>query len=665
MTLWPDDTFVDFEHGVNTAVKKLRQALGDSVESPKFVGTVPKVGYRFLVSVEWVPSPEEFRKPHNELPVSSGNPPVAERLAGKRLLRTRRAIVTGLIAVAALASVFLYRSPLLRPKAPEPSLSLAVTAVGEKYSPSLSPDGRELAFSWNGAGGPYFSIYMKLIGTEEPIRLTKQESIDFNPVWSPDGRYIAFCRIQKSATGIYIIPALGGTERKVRDTHWEEREFYEVFWYFGRLSWSPDGKLLAFSDRPSSSEPTSIYLLPLDSLTVRRLTSTSGRPGDYNPAFSPDGKTLAFNRGSQGVTSIYTIPVAGGEEHIVTAGSQFGWGLAWTADGRDIIFGRAAWLARSGWLWKVSADGGKPERLQFGQEGTEPSIRGHRLVYARQITNVNIWSRKLDSLQATKPAERFLASTTIESGPQFSPDGSMIAFESTRSGASEVWMCRSDGTNLLQLTHFNTVTGTPRWSPDGRQIAFDSRAPGNADIYVMDARGGSIRQITYESAADVIPSWSRDGRWIYFASDRSGNWQIWKMPSAGGTAVQVTRQGGYGGFESPDGNFFYYAKGATVPGLWRISTIGGEETEIIGSLEPGYWGYWDIVESGVYYLDTTVKPGIVFFDFNTGLTKRLFDLESRPARELPGLGVSPDGKMILYTQLDALIRDFVLVENFR
>ena len=187
--------------------------------------------------------------------------------------------MTGLIAVAALASVFLYRSPLLRPKAPEPSLSLAVTAVGEKYSPSLSPDGRQLAFAWNGGSGPYFSIYMKLIGTEEPLRLTRQESVDYNPVWSPDGRYIAFCRIQKGETGIYIVPALGGAERKVRDTHWEEREFYEVFWYFGRLSWSPDGKLLAFSDRPSSSEPTSIYLLSLDSLTVRRLTSTSGRPG--------------------------------------------------------------------------------------------------------------------------------------------------------------------------------------------------------------------------------------------------------------------------------------------------------------------------------------------------------------------------------------------------
>jgi Tol biopolymer transport system component/DNA-binding winged helix-turn-helix (wHTH) protein len=665
VALWPDDTFVDFEHGVNTAVKKLRQALGDSVENPEFIETVPKVGYRFLVPVERVPRPDRVQKPHNDLSVRSVDSLVAEPLGWRELLATRNGIVAGLIAVATLASVFLYRSPLLRTKAPEPSLSLAVASLGEKYSPSLSPDGKQLAFSWNGGEGPYFSIYLKLVGTEEPLRLTKLKSVDYNPVWSPDGHYLAFCRIQKGGTGIYIIPALGGAEREVRGTHWEEREFYEVFWYFGRISWSPDGKLLAFSDRANSNEPTSIYLLSLDLLAIRRLTSTSELPGDYNPAFSPDGKTLAFNRGSRGVTSIYTIPVAGGEEHRAITGSQFGWGLAWTADGRDIVFGRASWLARSGWLWNVRAQGGEPERLQFGQEGTEPSIRGNRLVYARQITNLNIWRRKLNSAHLSVTSDKLLSSTTIESGPQFSPDGSRIAFESTRSGASEVWVCRSDGTDLLQLTHFNTVTGTPRWSPDGQQIAFDSRASGNAEIFVMDSRGGSVRKLTNDASTDVVPSWARDGSWVYFASDRGGDWQMWKMPSAGGAAVQVTRHGGYGGFESLDGKFLYYAKGATVAGLWRIPTRGGEETEVIGSLEPGYWGYWGIVENGIYYLNTTGKPGVVFLDFSTHRSTRLFDLESRPAREAAGLGVSPDGKTILYTQLDTLSRDIVLVENFR
>jgi Tol biopolymer transport system component len=324
---------------------------------------------------------------------------------------------------------------------------------------------------------------------------------------------------------------------------------------------------------------------------VRKLTSP-GLPGDYNPAFSPDGRMLAFNRGSQGVTSIYTMPAEGGEERKLISGSQYGWGLAWTHDGHDIVFGRAGWLPKSGWLWKISARGGNPERLQFGQEGGEPSIRGNRLAYARQLANLNIWKRTLGPSNSTSAGEKFLTSTTIESGPQFSPDGSKIVFESTRTGASEIWLCRSDGSNLIQLTHLNTVTGTPRWSPDGEQIAFDSRAPGNAEIFVMDSRGGSMRQLTHEPSADVVPSWSHDGRWIYFISDRSGDWQMWKMPSNGGAAVQVTHNGGYGGFESADGKYFYYAKGDNVPGIWRVPTGGGEETEVVPSLEAGFWGYW-------------------------------------------------------------------------
>jgi Tol biopolymer transport system component/DNA-binding winged helix-turn-helix (wHTH) protein len=657
--LWPENTFVDFEHGVNTAIKKLRQALGDSYENPKFIETLPKTGYRFLVPVTWV---TEVVQQLRLSAISEKEPNV--ELPSQKHPHRKTIAVMALLGICATAAYLLWRGPLLRNKSSDPSFSLAVTSVGEKYGPSLSPDGKQLAYAWNGGSGSHFSIYVKLIGNEESLRLTRQDAIDFNPVWSPDGRNIAFCRIKKGQTGIYLISALGGGERKIRDTYWEEREFYQVFWYFGRLSWSPDGKMLAFSDRLTSNEPMSIFLLSLDTLAVRKLTSP-GLPGDYNPAFSPDGRTLAFNRGSQGVTSIYTMPAEGGEEHRLISGSQYGWGLAWTADGRFIVFGRAGWLPKSGWLWKISTRGGEPERLQFGQEGGEPSIRGDRLAYARQMVALDVWKRTLKPSRSASPGEKFLVSTAIESGPQFSPDGNKIVFESTRTGAYEIWMCNRDGSNPIQLTHLNTVTGTPRWAPDGEQIAFDTRAPGNADIFVMDSRGGSMRQLTHESSTDFVPSWSRDGRWLYFVSNRSGNWQIWKMPSAGGEAVQVTHKGGYGGFESADGRLFYYAKGDELPGIWRVPTSGGEETEVLPSLEAGYWGYWALLDDGIYYLDASEPPGISFYSFATQHSSRVFDLESRPVVYVTGMGVSPDGKTILYTQLEGFSRDIVLVENYR
>ena len=144
------------------------------------------------------------------------------------------------------------------------------------------------------------------------------------------------------------------------------------------------------------------------------------------------------------------------------------------------------------------------KRLQFGQGGIEPSIRGNRLAYSRQELNLNIWRRKLDSLLSAGPPDRIISSTRMESGPQYSPDGSKIAFESTRSGAYEVWICRSDGSDLLQLTHYDSISGTPRWSPNGQQIVFDSRvfgSNGNTDIFVVDSHGGSPRRLTGGASA--------------------------------------------------------------------------------------------------------------------------------------------------------------------
>ena len=417
----------------------------------------------------------------------------------------------------------------------------------------------------------------------------------------------------------------------MRNTLWDE-ESNESIWAPGHLSWSPNGKLVAFSDRASRSEVPSIFRLALDSLEVRRLTSPQRSKGDFNPEFSPDSQTLAFTRVSQGSQSIYVISVSGGQERRLTSDNKWKMGIAWTPDSRDLIF------ANVDGFWKISGSGGEAEQLQFGQDGTQPSIRGNRLVYVKRTVNTNIWRRNLNSLVSAGPPDRVISSTRLESGPQFSPDGSKIAFQSTRSGGFEIWVCQGDGSSPMQLTHFNTVlTGTPRWSPDGRQIAFDSRPAGNADIFVIDFQGGPLRKLTSEPWNEEVPSWSRDGRWIYYASDRTGGWAVWKMPSTGGSAVQVTHHGGFAAFESPDGEFLYYAKGLIVPGLWRVPSHGGEEVEVISSLEADYWGYWAVVEGGIYYLNATTKPGIVFFDFTTHRSTRLFDVD-RPARGRPGLG---------------------------
>jgi DNA-binding winged helix-turn-helix (wHTH) protein len=227
--LWGKEVHFDTDNGINTAIRKIRRALGEDPEKPQYIETVLGKGYRFKVPIEWATGNGDKGPPPNahgsSTPSGIADAASAQPVLSQRLCTTRNVLLPGLV-VCALAVSFVYYSHSRRSKAGHPVITPAVTNVGEKFTPSLSPDGQHLAFAWNGGAGAPFSLYVKVVGAEESLRLTKQASIDFNPVWSPDGRHIAFCRIQKGETGIYVIPALGGTERRVRRTLWEEHESY-------------------------------------------------------------------------------------------------------------------------------------------------------------------------------------------------------------------------------------------------------------------------------------------------------------------------------------------------------------------------------------------------------------------------------------------------------
>jgi Tol biopolymer transport system component len=219
----------------------------------------------------------------------------------------------------------------------------------------------------------------------------------------------------------------------------------------------------------------------------------------------------------------------------------------------------------------------------------------------------------------------------------------------------------------VQLTtfHSSAEAGTPRWSPDGQQIVFDFEPEGNVDIYVLKVDEGLPRRLTTSSANDQAPTWSRDGRWIYFSSDSSGTNQIWKMPAKGGPAVQVTKNGGYSpAYESPDGKSLYYSKDFMASGVWKVPLAGGEETLVLDQPAGGFYGYWDLVEKGIYYYNAGTKD-IEFFEFATKQVSRIVTPVKPPIKANPGFAVSPDRRWILFAQHDQVNADIMLVENFR
>ena len=581
-----------------------------------------------------------------------------------------------------LAAIFMATSLflgvlLMRRPVGEPRVVPFTSFSGQKARPSFAPDGNQIAFFWEGPTGREPGIYVKLIDSDTPLRVHTLDGSSqrggggptgssglVGLAWSPDGRSLAFNR-RGANGGIFTIPALGGPERKLTDLS-------------GEFDWSPDGEMLAIVDRPTPDSTSQIILLTIASGATRILTTPpSGYHGDRSPAWSPDGRAIAFIRSPNYLVSdLYQVPVTGGNPTRLTFDNlELPGSLEWTVDGREILFTST----RGGLpgLWRVGATGGRLRReTGIGEYAFDPSVaqRGGRLAYLYRRIDRNIWRTPGPNWSRTAGSERengpvkLIASTREEVNPQISPDGRRIAFVSDRSGSREIWVSHSDGDDAVQLTSFDgSNTGAPRWSPDSRQIVFDSRFEGRTDIFIINGDGGRPWRLTNDAFEDVLPSWSRDGRSIYFASKRSGDWQVWKMAIEGGQPVQITRNGGYEAFESPDGQFLYYSRrdGSVDPGIWRVPVGGGEEKQI---LDRGIWGYWALTDGGICLIDSAHSGGpvIEFFSFATKEFSILTRLDRSRAPSGPlAISVSGDGRWIYYWQADQIDNDIMLVENFR
>jgi Tol biopolymer transport system component/DNA-binding winged helix-turn-helix (wHTH) protein len=688
--IWPD-TFVE-EVSLAKKVSILRKVLGEDVDH-HYIETIPRRGYRFVANVREVWQEDSaIVEPHAangtgkepetaEGELNEGLEPALPSSAPNRVDSMRPRALPGrwwwlaaLLSVGILVGMGAWQwasRPATNASKPALNAIPLTSYQGRETQVAFSPDGNQIAFVWNGPQGDNQDVYVKLIDAETPLRLTTNPAEDINPVWSPDGRHIAFMRQSSEGSEFYLIPALGGAERKLAKIF-----PYQVPSDGASQYYSPDGKYLAIPDKNSPSEPLSVFLLSIETGERRRLTSPpAGVIGDYNPAFSPDGKWLAFARSPRWSTDdLYVMPLAGGEPKRLTFDNMTINGLAWTPDSREIVFdSRRGGSSRH--LWRAPITGGTPERVDtVGADVVSPAISllGRRLAYTQTLDDINIWRIELDAAGKAKSQTELIASTFGDHGPDYSPDGRMIAFTSGRSGNNAIWVCESDGSKPRLLHSCGPyVTGTPRWSPDGRWIAFDSRscapgADGNPDIYLISADGRQPTRLTTDPAEDVAPSWSRDGRWIYFSSNRGGSMQIWKMPAAGGQSTQVTEQGGFEGFESFDGKSLYYTKGRAIPGLWRMPTAGGKEEFVTGHHQAGLWRYWRVTEQGIYFATATSAGALLeFYSFANKLISEVARLSRGAERYLPGLSVSPDGRSLLYCQMDHSGSDIMMVENFR
>jgi Tol biopolymer transport system component/DNA-binding winged helix-turn-helix (wHTH) protein len=653
--LWNAETFVDFDHSLGTAINKIREALGDSAGQPRFVETLPKRGYRFIGAVA---------SPDTEIPL----PKIGT--VGPRKKWVGVVVILGTV-LCLLVAVFGYRWLRYRlPQEPRVFRSYPFTSFpGVETAPAFSPDGSRIAFAWDGGGGTStagsantasvegFDLYVKAIGSETLLRLTNSPSEWISPTWSPDGTQIAFHRLAGADTGIYVVPALGGPERKLRST----RIPYAVA---APISWSPDGKWIAFGDPLPNEASDRIFLLSLDSLETRRIPRDESCLHEGEATFSHDGKRLAYicvrNLNDFAVN---TVLLSGGTPRTVVQFRAFPQALAWSVDDKKLILSKLVWSSFE--LDEVSVEDGSTQKIGLADsvQWFAISSRGERLAYSDPSNNTNVWRK--DLLNPKAPTVKVISSTRQQQNAKYSPDGTHIAFESSRGGVQGVWISDAEGANLVQISNAHDESGSPDWSPDGKKIAFDSVGSGHLEIYVTDVSERVPRKLVTNISEIYRPRWSRDGKWVYFQSFETGRAGIYRCREGGGDATAIyLHPDATDAQESTDGREVYFAARATKPQLKKLAlnSLANAETMVEGFPGSSDSSLWTLRPEGVYFVPANAPRSLCYFEFATKRTRTIFAIGKDFDQ---GLSVSPDGRWILYSQVDEVNSDIMLIEGFR
>ncbi len=658
------------DHVLSRCISELRKALGDDPRTPSFVETIRKRGYRLIPRTrpweESAPFAEEF--PPFE---TTDSEPTVARDGLVRVGRSRR--VPGLlvlsIGIVLLAAAGYAGNRLLHSLPPAEFREVSLTSLhGSELDPSLSPDGHSLAFSWSGESGDNYDIYIKDLGTEAVRRLTTHPAEDKNPCWSADGTWIAFVRGGTADCGLFVVPSRGGLAQEVSPT---------ISGNICDLIFSPGGNSLLFVDRPSRTEPFSVFELDLLSRERTQLTSPPSHYfGDRDLAVSPDGQQIVFARAETiGIEDLFTMRIKHpGKETQLTFDRTSITGIEWMVNGNEVIYSSR----RDGHprLWRMNAGGGKAHPIiSFGDYGCDPmlALDDQRLVFERSRFEINIWRTQNDGENWSRP-ECLIKSTRWDWMPKFGPHGERIAFLSDRGSHLGIWLADSEGKESRRITTSDELKiRSFDWSPDGKHLAIEHRDQnGRSDLSLMtlaptDAIINNTR-LTQSPANETNPQFSRDGQSLLFVSDQSGDWQLWRMNLDGKNASMLTREGAINGKESWDGRSIYFCKPHRL-GIFDLH-LDNELPMRDETSTPGIradFGY-DVFEAGILTFASDGNPStlqLIFHDIASGKNTHL--ALDRGQDQLGGLGLtlSPDGNTLLFARIDRRDSDIIMIQGFR
>jgi Tol biopolymer transport system component/DNA-binding winged helix-turn-helix (wHTH) protein len=657
--LWPTGTFVDFENGLNMAVKRLREALNDTADRPAYIETVPRYGYKFIgpVSAIGARTSEPYAIATKNERNAGAKPHTARTELSNPARSSGRMLAMAVVAVALVLTVVRAAMDSRRPHYAASRMRMAVPLTsypGVEFAPSFSPDGGMIAYEQREEQFPFAAdLYIKQVSQERAVRLTNRRAKFLEPSWSPDGQTIAYVTMDGAGVAIYLMPALGGNERMLTRLG--------PGYPFSFVSWSADSQWIAFTKLDESGYHR------LHAMNVRTLEDQIfplANPDcimSTHPTFSPDGKQLASICFLKSWASrVYVQPADGATRDIRLIATPAAIDtLTWSADSQSVIYGSE--LA----LWRVAIERGSPEKIGDIHDASMPTTSrgGNRLAYVLCNTyHSEIWQTKISvTNRAEEKIQRLISSSRGQRNPRFSPDGVKLAFESDRSGQLQIWIADADGSNATQLTS-SGHNGMPSWSPDGQNIVFESRASGHGELYVVSVNREKPRRLETGTADASSPWWSKDGKWIYFASGLPQS--IFRVSSSGGSAALLTKKNGAFPQESADGERVFFAAYTGQVEIWSVPSAGGQERRETVLPEGAQGDAWTVSGDGIHFVrQTDARRSLEFYDFATRRIRSVANLHD--LAELHGrIALSPDGN-VLYSGLEHSEADIMLVDGFQ
>jgi Tol biopolymer transport system component/DNA-binding winged helix-turn-helix (wHTH) protein len=603
------------------AIKELRRAFADDSKPPRYIETIPKVGYRLIASVLVLDGPAGgiFVENASVQSLDDREGSTADARLGKisatpsSVRRSRKWIASSLLLLIAAGVAFtLFANRARLPSASgEPTWRVtnvhALTSdPGAEYRPRLSPDGTRIAFSIFDPQSQFERLVVRSVEPSQLIRLTSGGAdVEGLPVWSPDGTRIAFERLGPNYCELFVAPSLGGSEREVGSCRDVNVNYYD---------WTPDGRSLISAGRLRSDQTElALFKWDLDSGEKHALQyERTADDQDLDPRYSPDGRRIAFRRGIAPYSDLYLMSSEGGAVRQLTRISARIRGYTWTADNRTLVF--ASDYQGPPALYALDADSGHIQALGVSPAQYPDAGRsGDAMVYEITRTQDKL---TVMPLGAGAEAPKVLApSTGSDYMPVLSPSGDRIVFVSDRSGQLQLWLHDRSSATTTQLTDLaDSNVFSARWSADGKQIVAVQRNAEGRKLIEIDLASRRQRVLSKPDENIMFGAYGTDPDSYLFALRTSGtDTRLVRVehPATPQETRKVLVSGIAYAHVDPSTRSVYYTSNAK-DGLFRRDLDGGDEHFVTPKVSSSLMSGWRVIDGRIWYLaDLGIRTAVM------------------------------------------------------